>query len=571
MTCSDEFFVIDPLDLPPLADAQPPRTFTYRDYQDECIQAVESAWPEFKRLLIVLCTGGGKTIIFTRIAQLEVARGGKVLILAHTEELLDQASDKLAKSTGLFADKEKAEHRASFNSKIVVASVQTLCRDARLTSWNPKHFSLIIVDEAHRTLAVSYLKILEHFKTAKVLGVTATADRGDKRSLAQFYEHVPFQFGLLPAVQNGWLVRPRVHQIPFSIDLKGVKTRATSNGTDIDATEVSHRIEPFLHQIAGHIMSHTQDRGQGMIFLPSVITARMIAEALNESTAGVAEYVSGDCSDRAEKIERFKAGEIRIIANAMLLTEGFDHDTVDWICCLRPTKIRSLFAQIVGRGTRPLNAIVPALNATKDAAARCKLIADSAKADLKILDFLWLTDSLDLVTPFHLVARNSAVAERMKESTTLQQGDLIDMEAQADRDLLASLEKAVVKNRKRKARVIDPLELAVTLKDEEIANYEPSSRWEFQPPSSDQKKLLAEYGVDADKVANAGLAFKIINKARTREQSGLCTFRQMEFFDRLGAGTKKRMGLDDCELAFLTRERATRLQREQLAYWRNKK
>ena len=81
MTCSDEFFVIDPLDLPPLADAQPPRTFTYRDYQDECIQAVESAWPEFKRLLIVLCTGGGKTIIFTRIAQLEVARGGKVLIL----------------------------------------------------------------------------------------------------------------------------------------------------------------------------------------------------------------------------------------------------------------------------------------------------------------------------------------------------------------------------------------------------------------------------------------------------------------------------------------------------------
>jgi superfamily II DNA or RNA helicase len=561
----------DPLDLPAWEDAPAPRSFCYRDYQDECIQAVESAWPEFKRLLIVLATGGGKTIVFTRLAQLETSRGGKVLILAHTEELLDQAADKLQKSTGLFADKEKAEFRASLSSSIVVASVQTLCRDARLSSWNPKHFSLVIVDEAHRTLAASYLKILEHFKTAKVLGVTATADRGDKKNLAQFYEHVPFQFGLLPAVHAGWLVRPRVHQIPFNIDLKGVKTRATSNGNDVDATEVSHRIAPFLQQIAGLVVSHTADRGQGIMFLPSVATAVEMACSLNHYAPGSADYVSGDCPYRAEKIERFKAGGLRVLVNAMLLTEGFDHDAVDWICCLRPTKIRSLYAQIVGRGTRPLNSIVGRLNSAPSPAERTKLIAESAKPDLKILDFLWLTDSLDLVTPFHLVARNSAVAERMRESTTLMQGDLIDMEAQADRDLLASLEKAVVKNRKKKARVIDPLELAVTLHDEEIANYEPSSRWEFQPPSSDQQKLLSEYGIDGTKVATAGLAFKIINKARSREQHGLCTFRQMEFFDRLGEATKRRMGLDESNLAFLTRERATKLQREQLAYWRSKK
>lgn len=535
--------------------------WTYRDYQDQCCDNVISAWAEFKRLLVVLATGTGKTVIFTRLTKREVDLGGRVLILAHSSELLDQAADKLERSTGLVAAREKGSDSAALSDRVVVASIQTLARDARLHGWPPGHFSLIIVDEAHRTLAKSYLKILEYFAGARVLGVTATADRGDKKNLSAFYEHMPFQFGLLPAVHAGWLVRPRVHEIPLQIDLtQHNATEKLFTGGDYDLGFVSHRIAPFLTQIAKHIAAETADRQQGVIFLPSIETAAMMADALQ--ACGInADYVSGECSNREEKIADFKAGKIRVLCNAMLLIEGFDHDRVDWICMLRPTKIRSLYAQAVGRGTRPLNEIVPHINAARTPEERRAIIAGSKKPNLKILDFLWLTDQLDLVSPYQLVARSAAVAEQMRKGTVLMQGDLIDMEEQADRDLLASLEKAVVRNKKKKGRVIDPLELAVKLHDDELANYEPSSRWEFQPPTKDQEKLLAEAGIDAAKVRTAGLAYKIIQKSQAREKLGLCTFRQMSFFEKMGYK----------DVAFWTREHATQLQRARFKRWSKKK
>lgn len=502
----------------------------------------------------------GKTVIFTRLTKLEVERGGRVLILAHAGELLDQAAEKLERSTGLVAAREKADQSASLGDQVVVASVQTLCRDSRLQGWPPDHFTLIIVDEAHRTLAKSYLKILEYF-SARVLGVTATADRGDKKNLASFYEHMPFQFGLIDAVNGGWLVRPLVHEIPLTIDLKQRELgEKIVTGGDYDAGFVAHRIAPFLAQIAKHLAEQVATRAQGVVFLPSIFTASMMAEALVMN--GIeANYVSGECEDRDEKIAAFKAGKLKALCNAMLLIEGFDHDAVDWICMLRPTKVRSLYAQAVGRGTRPLNGIVPALNAARTPEERRAIIAGSAKPNLKILDFLWLTDQLDLVSPYQLVAKSAAAAEQMRKNSVLMQGDLLDLEEQAERDLLASLEKAVSKNKRKKGRVIDPLEIAVKINDRDLANYEPSSRWEFGAPTADQLKLLAEYGIDDAKVKTAGLAFQLIKKAEARERLGLCTFRQMQFFERLGYQNA----------AFMTREEATRKQRAQLARWAEKR
>ncbi|MDP1580995.1 MAG: DEAD/DEAH box helicase [Candidatus Didemnitutus sp.] len=546
----------DPFSLPPTAVVN---GWSYRDYQRAACEAVDSAWAEFNRLLIVLATGTGKTVIFTKLTQDEVARGGKVLILAHSTELLDQAADKLARSTGIIAAREKGADTASLDDTVVVASVQTLSRETRLQSWPDNHFTLIIVDEAHRTLAASYLKILNYFKS-RVLGVTATADRGDKRNLAAFYEHMPYQFGLLAAVHGGWLVRPRVHEIPLKIDIQNVRISRTAEGADFSLTEVGHRIAPFIHEIARNLVSHTEGRQQGVIFLPSIETASMMADSLTMHGLR-ADFVSGECRDRDEKIAAFKRGEIAVLCNAMLLIEGFDHDTIDWICMLRPTKIRSLYAQAVGRGTRTLNTIGAALNAATTPEERKACIAASRKPDLKILDFLWLTDSLDLVSPYQLVARSAAVAEQMRKSSVLMQGDLIDMEEQADRDLLKSLEKAVEKNKRKKGRVLDPLELAVKLNDDALANYEPSSRWEFEAPSKDQIKFLTEYGIDQSKVLTAGLAFKLIQKAKTREAHGLCTFRQMTFFEKQGYQ----------DVAYWTKKHATTLQRQRFKRWANKK
>jgi superfamily II DNA or RNA helicase len=504
--------------------------WVYRDYQEHCFLCIDQAFLEYRRILIVLATGLGKTVIFVHVARKVVEAGGKVLILAHSEELLDQAADKLLRSTGLVAAKEKAKHHATTYDSVVLASVATLARPDRLKGWNPAHFQLVIVDEAHRSRAKSYETILNHF-TGKTLGVTATADRGDKQSLASIYEHLAFEFNLLSAVLQGWLVRPHVETIPLKIDLTGVKTSRTPEGSDFNLTEVSHRIEPFLSEIARQLASRVTERGQGIIFLPSVMTARMMADCL--VAAGInADFVSGECEDRTEKIAAFKAGKLRVICNAMLLIEGFDHDAVDWICVLRPTKIRSLYVQAVGRGTRPLNEIVDRINRATSAEERKQIIAASAKPALWLYDFLWLTEKLDLITRVDLVARNAAVAAHMKANP--KDGDLLDLESDAEHDLLESLKKAAAKHRTKKGRVIDPLAFAIAVNDETMAAYEPSSRWEFKPPTPEQLAILEKNGLNTAKIATAGLASKVIDKIDQRKKLGLCSVRQMCFLEKMG-------------------------------------
>lgn len=327
-----------------LLAAPAPGNFVLRDYQVDALATLREGWKQFRRQLAVMATGCGKTVIFSQCAAEEVTAGGRVLILAHTDELLDQAADKLRRSTGLEAEKEKAEHHASLFASVVVGSVQTLSRDKRLTEWPDNHFSLVIVDEAHRSLAKSYQKVLRYFHfgaaslsddwvfpevgteyqtRARILGVTATADRGDKRSLGEFYERAPVDYGLLQAVRDGYLVRPIAHSIPLQIDLRGVRVSRTGQGSDYDLGELTQRITPFLREIARHIAENARDR-KTVCFLPGIETARLLSEALRE--AGIdGQFVSGACPDRAEKIAWFHAaGNGSAICNAMLLTEGWD-------------------------------------------------------------------------------------------------------------------------------------------------------------------------------------------------------------------------------------------------------
>ncbi len=558
MTASaTDFIEFDPADCFAPSEVLASSGWHYRDYQVRSFEAVDAAFAEVGRVLVVQATGTGKTVLFTYLANQVVRAGGRVLIIAHSEELLDQAADKLLRSTGLVAALEKADEHASLHEGVVLASVQTLARDSRLNGWPADHFNLVIVDECHRAMAKSYRKILAHF-TGKVLGVTATADRGDKKSLAEIFERCAFEFNLLEAVREGWLVRPVVKTMPLTIDLKGVKTSRTQQGSDYDLTEVAHRIEPFISEIARLMAVEVVGRGQGIVFLPSVATAGMMAAALREHGVGAA-MVSGECEDRAEKIAAFKAGELRAVCNAMLLIEGFDHDAVDWICVLRPTKIRSLYVQAAGRGTRMLNGIVAAVNASSDAKTRRRLIAESAKPTLLILDFLWLTEKLDLIAPVHLVAKNEEVAKQMLKEP--KDGDLIEMEAGAERDLLAALEKAVKANRTKKSRVIDPLAFAVSIHADDLATYEPKDRWEFRPPSPEQIKLLENNGLNAATVATAGMASRLIDKVVSRARLGLCTPKQMTFLERLGYK----------DASMMTREAAGAIITQQMVDWRNKR
>lgn len=541
-------------DEPAAAPEAPKGAFVLRDYQEECLAAIDAAWDEgLSRILAVLATGCGKTVIFSHVACKEVSevveRGGRVLILAHTDELLDQAADKLYRATGIEAEKEKAEHHASIDAAVVVGSVQTLCRDTRLTEWPDNHFALVIVDESHRSLAKSYQKVLRYFHFgaaslaegwvfpepgvpapffARVLGVTATADRGDKRSLGEFYQKCVFDYGLLQAVRDGYLVRPIAHSIPLQIDLRGIRTARTAAGADFDLGELTQRITPFLRAIAKEIRAHAFDR-KTVCFLPGIETARLLAEALTGEGLE-ANFVSGACQDRSEKLEWFdRAGAGTAMCNAMLLTEGWDCPDVSCVCVLRPTKIRSLYVQCVGRGTRPLTGVIDGL---QTAAERVAAIAASAKPDLRILDFLWLSDNLSLIKPLDLVATRPEIRERMLADGGT--GDLVNMEERAERDLLKSLEKAAKEHSRKKARVIDPLSWAVSLGDAALAAWEPETTWDELPPTPGQIATLEKFGIDTGKVTTRGLATRIISRVFERQKLGLCTPKQLTFLERLG-------------------------------------
>lgn len=383
----------------------------------------------------------------------------------------------------------------------------------------------ILVHNCHRTLAASYLKVLNRFHGggAKILGVTATADRGDKKELGDFYEKIAYEYNLRHAVRDGWLIRPVVETMPLSIDLRGVHVK----GKDLDQTEVGHRLSPFLAKIAA-VLAARSPRCM-MCFLPSVETARQMADALN--AAGVkADWVSGDRPERKEVIAAFKAGKLQAVVNMALLTEGFDHDAVDTMVILRPTKIRSLFVQMSGRAARPLNSIVPALGSAANAYERLEIIKRSAKPFYRILDFLWLHEKHDLIQPAALVASKPEVAQSMKGV----QGDLMEAEERAERDLLKKLEEEVRKNARRQAKVIDPLAVATESHDVELATYEPETANDALAPTEKQLHILRQNGIDVSKVKYRGHASALIYRVIERHKQGLATFRQLHFLSQLG-------------------------------------
>lgn len=526
-------------------------TVVLRPYQLDCLKAIREAWKDFSRILAVLATGLGKTVIFAHVAKEEVDNGGKVLIIAHTDELLEQAIDKIFRSTGIVAEKEKADERASPFASVVVASIQSLSRTNRLLGFSPDHFSLVICDETHRALAKSYQKVMRYFHFgaeslgenwvmpepdmpyqhhARCLGVTATADRGDKRSLGEFYQTCAFDFGLLEGVREGWLVRPIIRNIPLKkVDMRGIKKK----GGDYDAAEVVARMEPFLRDIAENLSGAMRDdmgrfNRKLVVFMPSVQTAEIVSRFLREYAVD-ADFVSGACQDRDAKIAAFdQMPNGSAIACAMLLIEGWDCHSVNAICVLRHTKIRSLYAQAAGRGFRPIPGTVDGL-ATKE--ERLMAIAESDKQDCLMIDFLFHCDRMDLIEAVDLVATSPAQKEAIKAT------GILDLEAASvvgNRDLLASLQKAAAKHARKEARTVDPLAMAVSLFGESLKNYVPETKSDAEPMTPGQRNFLEKQKVDTTHITCKGMASKLIGRFVARLKMGLATPGQLSFMLQLG-------------------------------------
>lgn len=528
-----------------------------RPYQTDMLRSVSDGWvdDECQRQLLVAATGTGKTVVMGGLAKTFVEDGQRVLMLAHTDELLDQAKDKFSRLAGVEAQKEKAQERASLSAPLVVGSVQSLRGFQRLMSWPREHFGLVMVDEAHRTLAKSYLDVLGHFDSARVVGVTATADRGDKRELGKFYQRLAYDYSMLNACKDGWLVRPIVQTLPLQIDLNAhgaekVRVKRGMDGAmDLDMEEVSHRIEPFLGDLAKAIHGHAAER-RILGFAPSIDIAQKMAGWCREVGFVSADWVAGEDRDRARKIAAYKAGKIQVLWNAMLLTEGFDHDEIDCLVPLRPTLIRALYCQMVGRGTRPLTRIVPALNAAKDAAERNAIIRGSEKPHVLLLDPLWLYEQHDLTTAAALVSKNVEEQKLMKG----KEGDLLAIQETAARDLMEVLRKKILANANKRAARVDPFTFGVVVGDEVLAAYQPETLWEARPPTLEQLQVMVDNGIEAEMVKWRGQAQRIVEVIQERRDRGLCSVRLMNWLRR-----------HNIDAALLTQEQATKHQRRLFA------
>jgi len=467
-------------------------TFKLRPYQEEAIEAINEHWRDWQRELLVLPTGCGKTVVFNTIAS---QRRGRTLILAHRDELIEQARDKYRSMFGELPGKIKASENEI--KTVTVGSVQTMCRRDYAGM-----FDTVIVDEAHHAISGSYAKVLEQFPGAKVLGVTATPDRGDKRSLARYFDGIAYEYKLKTAVKDGYLVPIAAKTVPLEIDMTDIKI---SMG-DFEVGSIAESLEPYLPKIAEAIIREASAR-KTVVFCPLISIAQELAGMIPG-----AKEVNGGSDDRKEVLEWFdKAGSGAVLCNAMLLAEGWDCPSCDCVVVLRPTKVRSLYAQMIGRGTR----------------------LSPGKENLLILDFLWLTSKHNLCKPASLASDNVEDVETVTKKSEDEEIDLFEAVSDAEEARRTALAEQLKRQSRKKSKLVDPLELFSILDDIGLADYEPTFKWEEAEATQKQIDMLAKFGIDAEGISK-GYACVIADRVIDRSKKNLATVKQVRTLQKHG-------------------------------------
>ncbi len=300
-----------------------------RPYQQECIDTIEAQPPG--AYLVQMATGLGKTVTFANLPR----HGERMLILSHREELVEQPRKYFDCSYGV----ERASQRSEGWEEVVSASIQTMVR--RLDKFGPYDFGTIICDEAHHAAAKTYRDIFDHFQPLKLIGFTATPNRGDKVRLDTVFSKIIFQRDLRWGIKNGYLCDIFCKRIDIGYDLTAVHTRRG----DYAPGELDEAMDGTADAIAQAYREHAV--GATLIFAVSVRHAGEIASKIPGAAV-----VTGETKDRAAIIQAFTEGRIPCIVNCMVFTEGTDIPRVETVIVARPTQSESLYAQMVGRGLR---------------------------------------------------------------------------------------------------------------------------------------------------------------------------------------------------------------------------
>jgi superfamily II DNA or RNA helicase len=359
-----------------------------RDYQLKAVDRSFEEWETNSSTLIVVPTGGGKTQIFSEIVRRMLPK--RSLVLVHREELAFQARTRIEKIADIKCEIEMAEMRSETNlfdrTPCVIASVQTLYR--RLDKFDPSDFGLLICDEAHHSTSATWRMIIDHFRQndeLKVLGVTATPDRSDEEALGQIFETVAFDYEILDAINDGWLVPVDQQMVSIGgLDFSAVRTTAGDlNGADLASVMES---EKNVQGMVGSSIEIIGDRSS-ILFASSIVHAQMACSIFNRHKEGMAAFVCGttERDDRRRILANFQDGTTQVLCNVGIATEGFDAPRATVVLNGRPTESRALYSQMAGRVLRPLTGLVDGLPTPDE---RKRAIAESSKPAALLIDFV---------------------------------------------------------------------------------------------------------------------------------------------------------------------------------------
>ena len=537
-----------------------------RPYQLECLSSIDDALRDGPSTLVVMATGTGKTVVFGHVAA--NWRAGRVLIVVHRDELSQQASTKVGKIVGEQCAIEKGEERSNEStpwakSHVVVTSVQTMCRPNRHERFDPHEFGLVIIDEAHHSVAETYLRVLGHFRqnpNIKLLGVTATPDRADEEALGKVYQSVAFEYGIREAIDDGWLV-PIQQQLIQVHDLDFSHCRSVAGDLNQGDLAAVMEAEKALHGVVYPMMETAGDR-KTLVFTASVAHAERACEIANRHQPNSAEWIHGGTpiEVRRDVLRRYATGDFQYLFNCAIATEGFDDPTIEVVAIARPTKSRALYSQMVGRGTRPIAAEVDGLDTADE---RKAAIAASDKPNVLVLDFVGnsgrhklihatdilgfdynddeLDDALaeimersqqglatDVEDAFRMAAERRENARRQKEIEEQQRRKYI--EEQALRNQQAARRQGIVAKADYSKREIDPFDVFDIRRKREPGWHKGRS------PSPKMLNLLRKAKVPESQLENLTFtdAQQLIKEVTKRWDEGLCSLKQAAVLRKYG-------------------------------------
>jgi len=417
-----------------------------RPYQQEADAAIDRELARVRATLAVMATGTGKTVLFAH----QAAKRGGALVVAHRDSLIRQAAKKLRSQVGERVAIEKAGEYAWPGADFIVGSIQTL-RGPRLEMFKRRHPDIrtIIFDEAHRSVAPGYLALAAAYPEAKIIGVTATADRADGVAMGNLYDSVAFRYEIGAATEDGWLTPIKMVPVKCSASLDGIKLRGKGEVRDFDQQQLEDAIADLAADNARGLLDVCGDH-RLIVFTPGVKTAHATAQALNKLRPGTAIAVDGEMDDQQKDsaVRAHQNGDARYLVNCGVYTEGYDDETLDGIFDSAPTKSRIRAVQKWGRATR----IWPhGIGHLETPAERRAAIADSPKPWAMLYDLTLNTEKHDLVSFADDLLAGKATPDEIKavRKKLRERGGTAD---EALEEVRASAARAAAAAKQRKAK-----------------------------------------------------------------------------------------------------------------------